>query len=150
MVYVAVTIASKTMRDRFSVCENPYYTCFSYSPNNQRPQPKNHILICGCFVFVCPSVRTSASASIRPRPSQTGRSPDQSVVVSSDFESSVNVTVFAHAESIPHGFRGCRDRYIRQLEITLIFVCPYVLSSVSGESGGRGTSYPHMRPTVVS
>ena len=108
------------MRDRFSVCENPYYTCFSYSPNNQPPKPKTLILICGCFVFVCPSVRPcvrpsvrpSASASTRPRPPQTSRSPEQSVVASSDLESSVNVMVFAHAESIPHAFRGCRDHYI--------------------------------------
>ena len=85
--------------------------------------------------YVRTSVRPSASASIRPRPPQTGRSPDQSVVASSDFESSVNVMVFAHAESIPHGFRGCRDRYIRQLKITQIFVCPYVLLSVSGGWG---------------
>ena len=127
------------MRDRFSVCETPITHVSATHPTTNRPNQKpSSPYAVASFLCVRPSVRpsASASASTRPRPPLTIRSPEQSVVASSDFESSVNVMVFAHAESIPHAFRGCRDHYICQLEPTLISVCPSVRVRPWWEMGG--------------
>ena len=94
--YVVISTGPETVRDRFSVCENPtFHTTCSTNRGQQVSQPKSDAYTPRVFFWVCPSVRPSARV--------TSVWLDY-VNASSGPLLGVELGVFAHAESIPHVF----------------------------------------------